>query len=228
MNTKALNRNNMRRSFFVLLVILLAGEVSGAATEKFSGPYIKGILGYGFGWIDIDVTANGDRDSERITLDGPEFGGVFGYGVVTPSRFYAGFEVEASYSFADGTGSTDSGGVRIDYDFEKDYTIGLYVLPGYLVTENLLIFGRFGWAQTRFDLAMDASGPGGSARVTDSDTEDSFRLGLGADYWVRDNFFFRAEYLWADYGSYSERRDDLRVKVASQDHLLRVGFGGRF
>lgn len=73
---------------------------------------------------------------------------------------------------------------------------------------------------------MDASGPGGSGSAFASDTEDSFRFGIGADYRLQDTVFIRDGYVWADYGSYSERDDDVRVGVDLEDHLFRPGIGG--
>lgn len=129
-----------------------------------------------------------------------------GYGQMLDKHFYFGAEAEFDHS-----------NTKLSHDHIGDtlFTIAqnngfsLSVRPGYMLDNGALLYGRLGWARTKFNnyiQAVDESGTSvdGVVYTVDQDkTMDGFRLGLGTDIPMGDNLFMRMDYAYTNYKTYS-------------------------
>ena len=101
----------------------------------------------------------------------------------------------------------DAARVKVDPGRGYDLTARL----GFLATDNLMLYGRAGWARQNFEREIRFTN---NAAVIRSDKDvDGKLFGLGAEYAVSDNIAVRAEYDRTDFDG-DRKRDRLLVSAA--------------
>lgn len=129
-----------------------------------------------------------------------------GYGQMLDKHFYFGAEAEFDHSNTEL--SHDHIGDTL-FTIAQNNGFSLSVRPGYMLDNGALLYGRLGWARTKFNnyiQAVDESGTSvdGVIYTVDQDkTMDGFRLGLGTDIPMGDNLFMRMDYAYTNYKTYS-------------------------
>lgn len=121
--------------------------------------------------------------SDNVSFKG--FDGVLsvGYGMLFPPMWYLAGEI-----FGGGTVKLK----RHDIDGVSNrntWSWGLSVLPGFMLTDHVLVFARLGGQQTHFN---DVNG---------SKNKTGWHVGLGGQTNVYQNWDVRAEYTYSQYGT---------------------------
>ncbi|MFT3965462.1 MAG: outer membrane beta-barrel protein [Sphingobium sp.] len=193
----------MKNILFASAFILTS--VSPAMAETFSGPYIGAEIGY-------------DNYEVRGRVAGAELNGLSGNGVV--GGVYAGYDLalsdtlfvgaEASLNLSDAKFRLSAG--ADSFTLRAKETYGFSGRVGAMLNDSTAIYGRLGWANTRFKL----SGFKG-------DGQSAFQYGGGIETRVARNVAVRVEYTALDYGS-----ADLGNGIAVGNNQVRGGIGYRF
>ncbi len=174
----------------------IAGAAS-AQNSKFEGFYVGAQAGYSKINVDASVSTLGSADED---LDGFGGGGYFGFGG-TNGSLYGSVEVEVGYDGADYDESISVSGVgSASLDLQARLTYGAGFRVGAVVDDNLLIYGRFGWARTNGELDLQVTLTGiGSASSSGDEDFDGFRFGGGVEGMLADNIGIRGEYTYTIY-----------------------------
>ncbi len=160
----------MRRlAFAFALMSSIAGPA--LAADPFVGPHVEAVAG-------LDSTDAGPGLGARDA---------FLYGVAGGYDWRFGAAVAGVEAEADGsTGRQTIAG--IDYRVGRSLYAG--VRAGVIVSRDLLVYAKGGYANGRFT----TSAGGGS-------TDGGYRVGAGAEYAVSRQVFLRGEYRYTNYGS---------------------------
>lgn len=180
--------------------LLLAGVIAAAvsapvfaggasSTDGFNGFYAGGEVGR-------DVVTINEKESATSTdfayaLRGFDAGVVGGYGQTFDNTYYLGAEAHANISNAD----DEVGGVKT----RLKYTYGVDAIPGYMLSDNTMAYGRVGFERGKFE-AKDSTG------AKASDNRNGLRVGLGLQTKVADQIAVRGEY---DYTRFQKKDGNL-------------------
>jgi len=152
---------------------------------------IEGIAGY---------------DSARIQ-DNEDGGIVYGVGVgydFQTGRAVLGIEAEATESTNQGC-ATDVFliGDSLCADAGRELYVG--ARAGVLVGRDVLLYGKAGYTNARFHVDYDDGTPGGGGDLAFSQNLDGLRVGLGAQFGITRNTYFRTEARYSNYEGGSDR-----------------------
>lgn len=182
---------------FCLIAALLAGTLAtpafaqDAAVPDWSGFRIEGLVGY---------------DSAEINDDSD--GGVI-YGVGAGYDFQMGrmvFGIEGEASDSTNRGCIDdfvTAGDSFCARAERDLYVGGRL--GAVVGRSVLLYGKAGYTNARFQLDYDDGTPGGASNFSLSDNLDGVRVGLGAQFAIGRNAYIRTEARYSNYEAGSDR-----------------------
>lgn len=190
-------------------VILLAAQHSAVAESPFRGVY-AGIQG-SYDTYDVDIRSS-NLNADDLELSGLSGGFYAGVNTAFPGVDRAIVGLEGSFAFNDADGQVSGGGDHISIASRHTYDIS--GRAGYEVTDNVLLYGRVGWARTRFS----------GLEPTGRTTLDGIRFGGGAEYAITDNIALRTEFTRTDYER--KRSSDRRFDTAQ--NRLTLGIGYRF
>lgn len=194
--------------------VLTAGAVSAQAADltyepapvaaeivpvgNWTGFYLGGSIGYGWGKTDQKPDADGDiitylSASDVLKPDGFIAGVQLGGDYQFPSNIVIGALVDVYYSNAKDTYLDASG---FDYGTTEshiEYFGTARARVGYAVDKFLpYVTGGLAWANNKIDDQFYGS---------DSQTHFGWTLGAGVEYQFATNWTLKAEYLYSDYGS---------------------------
>lgn len=211
----------------ILSVLPVVGLLSGAASAQsaFDGAYAG--VNVGYDWMQPQARTVGGNHGAGTT-DGFVAGTFAGYGwtfaipEVAANRFYLGGEAEASLYTAD----TDRD-ILGQASAAPDYSAGLSVRAGYLVTPETLGYVRVGWEHTGVSLTSNPIAPGLKG-VQDYAGFDGVRAGGGVDYALSEHLFARVEYTYTGYFRTNVHSLGSAAAFEPNDHQMHVGFGYRF
>ena len=180
------------------------------AAPNWSGLYV-GVHG-GYGWADVTHTDTfAPPDTVNYDVDGGLFGGQIGYNI----QFgHAVFGIEGDIAWSGVDGSTAGPPIAASFDMDVIATIR----------------GRFGWAFDSFLLFGSIGAAWADVTTTqggfgsDSDNHTGIVLGAGGAWRATDNFSFRAEYLYGNFGEESYDIGGAPDLVEFETHTLRAGF----
>jgi outer membrane immunogenic protein len=182
-----------------------AADMTAPESASWTGGYI-GIVG-GYGWGDVDFSANIDPDTGSINADGFLLGGQAGYDFDLGNGFVLGVVGDMSWSDMNGDTCIEGGipgvcdGSADDSYAEAD--IGwLATVRGRLgfTTGSMLFYGTGGLAIADVDASVtNIAGLGDD--YSDSNTHFGWTIGAGAEFLVSENMSVGAEYLYVDLGS---------------------------
>lgn len=179
--------------------------------EPFEGPFIGASAGWNRGETSGRTEGGRLLDGE-VTRDSVSIGAFAGYDHKVLDRVVLGAEAGLSVALDDSS-TGRSAGNRITLD--ERYSFDLTARAGYLVADNLLIYARGGYANSRLRTETEqADGP-----AVRSDNRDGWLVGGGAEYGISPNVRARLEYRYSDLGS--DGRD-------SERHETLVGISYKF
>lgn len=169
-----------------------------APAFSWTGPYLGGLIGYGWGNFDNGVDADGF------------LGGIYGGYNVQSGNFVYGLEADGIWSGQDGV----LGGVSGDVN----WTASLRSRFGWTFDRHLL-YATAGIAVADAELS--------SGGVSDSNTHLGWTVGAGLETAWTDRVTSRVEYLFADYGSENYSTAPA-INTGFDTHTVRVGLGFKF
>lgn len=190
---------------YILFVAAASAVATPAMAQDFTGPRIEGNIGYDR--LDADASVAGAPDH----AEGLRLGAAIGYDVPLGSTFTIGAEAGIGWSIDDRERAT-VGTNRVSIDSGRD--IDLSVRLGAKVAPRTLVYGKTGWANTRF--TGEVRSAAGALVSSESSNEDGWRIGAGVEQQLNDRFYVKGEYRYTDYGHDLNR------------HQALVGFGVRF
>lgn len=184
-------------------LVAFAAPASAQERATFTGPRAEVTVGY-------DTTSVGDDTAGAPdSVDQARIGGVIGYDVALGDHWTIGGEVGIGGTLGDGR-RFDLGATRYEIDQGRDIDASLRL--GYKLGDRTLVYGKAGWANSRFIGRVDT----GAAEFTEASNEDGVRLGAGVEHMLTDHIYAKAEYRFTSYGDDVER------------HQLLAGVGFRF
>lgn len=197
----------------LFMTAMLAASTTAAPAfaqeeKQFHGPWIGVTAGY-------DVFDAGAAEEEDSSEDGVAYGVALGYDF-NFGGFVAGVEGEISDS---SVSASEADVFEAGDDFELTTGRDLYagIRLGVPVSETVMIYGKGGYTNQRFELAYSLDGDVESG----SDNIDGFRVGGGAEL-ALDQIFARLEYRYSDYGSFSD------ADFETSRHQVMLAAGLRF
>lgn len=180
----------------ILAAIALAATATPAFAQDaqpFEGPFI----GASAGWNRAEAagrTEGGQPLDGEVARDSVVIGAFAGYDHKVVDRVVLG--AEAGFSIAlDDSSAGRSAGNQITLD--ERYSFDLTARAGYLVTDDVLIYARGGYANSRVRTEIEQAG----SIATRSDNRDGWLVGGGAEYAISPNIRARVEYRYSDFGS---------------------------
>lgn len=184
------------------VALVAVGAAPSLAQSPFDGAYVGAYTGY----TDNDASAVSGTVRGDINREGVLYGAYAGYGQ-TIDQFYFGGEAEIGT--ANLSGSTGRvAGVRTKLDTNESW--GLTARAGYLVKDQILVYGRAGWQRTNYDITVGT----GTSQVKRGDNLDGYRLGGGVEFAVTNNILVRGEYNYINYNDTNFTENQLRLGVA--------------
>lgn len=154
--------------------------------SQWAGWYFGGVLGYGWGDVDINGGAGGSAEPDGIVG-----GGLLGWNYQA-GRLVIGLEGDILASSLDGSRTFGANTV----DASLDWTSALRVRAGVSLTPELLVFATLGAAWADFDLPLAGAGGG-----TGSEIFSGLQYGAGAEVKLTGNWSARFDYLYTDFDS---------------------------
>jgi len=180
----------------ILAAIALAATATPAFAQDaqpFEGPFI----GASASWNRAEAagrTEGGQPLDGEVARDSVVIGAFAGYDHKVLDRVVLG--AEAGFSIAlDDSSAGRSAGNQITLD--ERYSFDLTARAGYLVTDDVLIYARGGYANSRVRTEIEQAG----SIATRSDNRDGWLVGGGAEYAISPNIRARVEYRYSDFGS---------------------------
>ena len=192
-----------------------------------------------------DVAQLGDAGQVKASPIGFTGGVQAGYNIQVSSTVF-GFEVDfdsldlndsrtasASYTSAPTTS------FRIQQTIRTDWMLTARPRIGYAI-DDFLVYATAGVAVTRLKYMEQFADTFGPAYASDSfsQTKVGWTVGAGVEYWLRTHWTVKCEYLYADFGSMSNRSTPFLTTTSNGDqfihtanlsvHLLRLGLNYRF
>ena len=211
----------------VSLTAIAAPAYAQSTSDNFTGPRVEVLAGY-------DTSRAGDTVDDDINEDNDQSIDGFAYGIGAGYDFNAGgvvLGVEAELT--DSTAETEFN----DGDFEgfglgnvetgRDIYVGARV--GFVANEDLLIYGKAGYTNARYNVKASFDGDDYNAGV---DT-DGYRLGAGVEYALSGNTFAKVEYRYSNYSDaevdFDGDASDVDIgEIDTDRHQVMAGFGLRF
>ena len=178
---------------------------STASAEPFQGFQVGAGLG-GAKYQSEDKIPGFARKSDDSSK-GVAYRAFAGYDTHLSDKVVLGGEVGVSGGGKNISSRVDTARVKVDPGVGFDASVRL----GYLVNDNLLLYGRAGYARQSFDREVSFTN---SKVVLKSDkTEGGKLFGVGAEYALSDDIALRAEYDRSDFGG-DRKRDRVMVSAA--------------
>ena len=153
------------KSYIRAVSVFVSAVCSTAAhAEVFNGVYAGGIVGYDK--FSVEVTSGTVTDS--ASGDGVSGGALLGYNAKLGENFVAGIEAEGVI----GGGKITEGTVSV----KSDYTLSISARAGFLVSSNVLLFGKLGYAYTGIstDDGIDSESDSGDGVASGGGVEAAF------------------------------------------------------
>ena len=186
----------MFRQIILMAALLLGSSIlhsaqaqsfgKSARGEDFTGPYLGGTVGYGWGNFDADATIGGVTTSNDADIDGFQGGLLGGYGFQFEPGFAAplwnGYMgLEGGYEWSNADGNSFATGI------EKDETMLVTLRPGLTWGDMALGYGIVGYSRTQFEAGNQ------------DEWLDGLVLGLGTEIGTFGPLKTRVEYVYTNY-----------------------------
>lgn len=174
-----------------------------APAFTWTGGYLGGVLGYG--WGSANVKSGPKFDADGVT------GGVYGgYNFQPSGNFVFGFETDILASGMSGK----KGGVRVDNDWNGT----IRARAGFAV-DRFLVYGTGGLALGNVETKIPGS--------KDTSLRTGYTVGGGIETALTDTIIGRVEYRYTDLGSYKYKTSP-KTNVDFTSSQVMVGLGVKF
>ncbi len=143
------------------------------------------------------------------------YGGAIGFDGMIGDKIVIG--PEASFWRANEWNSNQTAGVRggiVDHKSFEEY--GAAVRAGYLVTPQVLVYGKAGYVSNEFRKSFIPAAGTGETGFYNKGRSDGYQVGGGVEYSLTDMFYVNGEYKYSNYANDTARQRAL------------IGFGVRF
>lgn len=167
-------------------VVVTAYPAAAASKQNFEGPYVGAYAGYSQTGADVDNAAVSVSGLSASGAAGGVYGGVASH--IGAADFIV-IGVEADYGFAGGEAALVTASDSLELDPGR--TVGASGRIGLVPADRLQLFGKVGYAHTRFT-GIEGLGKAGT---------DGLRYGGGAEYALNRNWALRAEISHVDYAA---------------------------
>lgn len=165
----------------IALATALFGMLSVAHANGFNGFYVGADIGTTSATVDTNTTQYGTMSSNQTN-----FGAKIGYGA-TSGSFYLGVEAmfrNGAGDFGDKTATISGQPIKLSLKTENTRIISL--IPGYVVSPNLMVYGRL--ARADADVSATATNTNTGASASATAPSGSFNVfGAGVDYKMTKN-----------------------------------------
>lgn len=175
----------------ILASAILAATV-GVASANTAAPYV----GAGLGITNNTVTINSNSYG---SYRGVPFNLFVGYGGVVSQSFYLAGELTGTFATAN---------ISDNADLKTTYGAGLSVLPGVMVNDNTLVYGRLGVVRSHFNEDKD---------------RDGATFGVGLQTSLTQNIDVRGEYNYVAYKAINVVTPVTTVSVAPRSDQFTLG-----
>jgi outer membrane immunogenic protein len=176
-----------------------------------SGIYVGGHIGYGYGQADI-VLGN-----QVLRLDSEGFlGGVQGGWNYQMGRFVLGAELD--FSFAD-INSDNSNNATANVSSSTPWIATATTRLGY-TWDRFLVYGKVGAAFAQFDYNIN--------NVAASETRVGYALGAGLEWLIAGNWSAKAEYNYLDFGRSAVDFNGVSRDIDQSISVIKAGINYRF
>jgi opacity protein-like surface antigen len=221
---------------------ILAGVLAVLAPAAFAqstGPYAGVQVGYAAGGADLNLRIPGDPHTyaDSLDYDGWDAGVFAGYRYMFPNDFFLGGEIGGSWANADGSTDNAFGFGRPGFDprvsLEKSDEYYLSLKAGGRVTPRALVYLIGGVQMAGFEgtqLFVTNAGMPDEDKVSfrNDSSINGLHVGVGGEYFVRDNVSGRFEAKYQDYDTLSVRVGGDRVKFNPDEAVFRLGVSYNF
>ena len=226
---------------------------AAVAVFSWTGFYIGGHAGYGWGKSDVDTSPlpspaafGADPFSQSVDVDGFVAGGQIGYNIQN-GRWVFGVELDASATGMDGSstvgplplfgGGFDPGSSQT-VNTELKWLATARARVGFLPTDQLLLYVTGGLAVGKVEHSVVTDYVGDPFRYpgSSSDVRVGWTAGGGAEFALGNNWSIKAEYLYVDLGDETIIANPVAANPPFQvstnhdftAHIARVGLNYRF
>ena len=211
-----------KSSLIALLLASVAMQTQAADSGgAFNGGYAGVLAGYesfnaknsdtGIGSL-AGLSSSGDYSATGKT------GGIFaGYGKEF-GKLYLGAEAEATLGNAQEKTNITLGNYYVYTDVQHKYDYGLSIRPGFLVSDNALVYTRIGYVRSRFD----------DKAVDENFNLNGLRLGLGSEFAISANLNARLDWVYTNYQSHNYSDSYQISKTDTSSNTFRVGLAYHF
>lgn len=194
-----------------------AGNAVAAANNSFDGFYAGAGISRDSAKFNYKVVSPIDSTNnyrQRNDAGSNGFSGaVFaGYGM-SFGQFYLGAEVDAAANSVKSKDSfsadTPMGPIQNIAEYEMKSSYGISILPGFNVTDKVMIYGRLGYVNSKFEAKFTATDPSfNPVSKNDSKSLGGIRYGLGIATALMPNLNLRLDYTHADYSTHRTTLDN--------------------
>jgi len=204
----------MFRKLIIASAILAATSTVALAS---SGPYIGGSVG---------VNSSTFTDTDNVaTKASTDFGGrgaignlFAGYGAMVNSNIYLGGE-----AFADLTNTSAEFKIPgLKKTISQKYGYGISFIPGVMLSDHTMAYGRIGVIRSRFELATDVQD---RSSTTKRQALTGGQIGLGLQTSLTQNLDLRGEY---DYTRYREAKFNDTNSIQPRSDSFNLGLVYKF
>lgn len=178
-----------------------------------TGVYIGGTVGYGWGEYGVEPAGGGGGDFDS---NGFLVGAFVGYNAALTQNWIVGIEADAAWL---GSEDLDVGGAVGNVETSNAWLTTYRARVGYAF-DNFMVYGTGGLA-LGFGEADFAGG-------SDENTHVGFAVGGGVEAALTQNITARAEYLYVDTGDKTYSAGGESADVDLDGHLVKVGVAYKF
>ena len=202
-----------------------------------SGCYVGGHAGYGWGTTRADNVLGDEIESFRHNVEGFLAGGQIGCNVWQNGRWVFGIEAQASWADVDGSSPLNPGIITAGLTTQIDVVGSAAARLGYAfgATGQTLVFAKGGAAFMREEYFIPSSIPD-LAHYADANLRWGWMVGAGVEQALSSNWSVVAEYNFSDFGRHLfEFRSNFcggdicaRADIQQRLHIVKVGINYRF
>jgi outer membrane immunogenic protein len=173
-------------------LLIAAAILATSSTIAFAnGPYLGASLGVNNTKFD-GKNADGDN-TFSLGSRGALLNVFGGYGATVNQNIYLGGELFAGATNANAKVKDSDGTANL----RTKYSFGISFIPGYMLTDHTMLYGRVGLVKTRFEAKDTSAG----TTTTDRKTLTGGQVGLGMQTSLTQNVDLRGEYVYTGYRS---------------------------
>lgn len=199
----------------------LADGLITPSSNPWTGLFVSTSVGYG--WSDSSQKLSFDGfpiASTSFSADGAIGAAGVGYDWALSNNFVLGVFGDYTFGGIDDTYSLD--GQPLTGRYDNIWSAG--ARAGYIVLPNTMLFATGGYTNADFEAGSDVG--------SESKNLDGFFVGGGIERQLSDNLFFKAEYRYSNFGTWTEACDcefgTIRSDVDSEVHSIRFGIALKF